>query len=225
MDVGAGAGGPQLYTYTFHKQIHYQMPGRVRLDECISAADMPEHCQLVVSDGTTGWLYLPGQPSAARFATGGPGGITFVAADQHSLLAGRREQSQVRLLGTEVVAGRPTYQLEITTSQLEITTSVDQSGTIASERVWIDQQFYIQLRRDARDRQGNLVTAWSYTRFEPNPGFHSAQFSFSPPAGVPVEEGYPFNTNTLYITPELRFFVPQVVAPFCAGVVTLARAC
>ena len=200
MDRSTVDGAEQLYRYTFDKEIHYQAPAQVRVDECVTPANMPRQCHVIVSDGTTGWLYLPDLQQAAHFSAGPDTGIRFVAADQRSLVTTPGKEPPVRLVGTETVAGRPTYVLEIAPVSAPAT-------AIASSKVWIDQQFHIELRHEAHDQRGNVITAWSYTRFTPNPGVDAALFRFSPPAGVPVEEGYPLNTNTLYITPELRFVV------------------
>ncbi len=199
-------GVERTYTYRFAKEISFQPPGQVRVDECVTVEDKPKQCHLLVSGGDTGWLYFPGSKQASRFRTGGETGISFVAADQRSLVSTPNEEPRVRLLGTETIAGRPTHVLEIAPE-------AGQATNIASTKVWIDQQYYVELRHETYDRQGQALTAWSYTSFTPNPSLEPSSFSFSPPTGVQVEEGYPLNTNTLYVTPELRFVVEGRAQP------------
>jgi outer membrane lipoprotein-sorting protein len=197
---GMDDGGVQPYSYTFDKDVQFQAPASVRVDECVVPADRSPQCHMVVSDGATGWLYLGDQQKAWRFTAAGAGGITFVAADQRSLVTTSNGQPSVRLLGTETIVGRPAYVLEVASA-------AGQTTGVRDEKIWIDQQYYLELRHETRDQQGKLITAWHYTRFEPNPPLDQSGFSFNPPDGVVVEEGYPLNVNTLYITPELRFVV------------------
>lgn len=147
-------------------------PGRYRR-EVVDAAGRPSLS--VVSDGETEWVY------DARRALAWKG----EAADAYFKLMGPEEEQEllrsnydVRLAGSQSVAGRRTRVLEVFSKK---------EGRLA-RRLWVDKDGLV-LARAAYGPEGAETSSMRFTRLREPAKVEEGSFSFTPPPGVRVSTG------------------------------------
>lgn len=185
--------------------------GSYRLED---VRDDPSGPELKVSNGSVLWLYDEDEHTAIRIdrantarsstddrisrllavvaetdgsTTGGrvdPLPVVPVASDREGESGGIAGQLSVEYNGTATVAGRDTHVLEFHST-------ANAAGVVSnfSQTVWLDQEWYVPLRRTTEYRRdGTPVTITvSYENVTFNPGLSATRFQFDPPADTSVK--------------------------------------
>ncbi len=110
--------------------------------------------------------------------------VVPVASERDGTTSGIAGQITVAYNGTATVAGRETYVLS-----LRSTTNATGVVSDFSQRVWLDQEWYVPLKRTTTyNRDGTPVTITvNYENVTFNPGLSSERFQFDPPAEATIK--------------------------------------
>ncbi len=153
------------------------------------------------TNGSSAWSYNPDQNLYTQLDPGaGKATSNFLlgATDLTTLLQTANRYYNVALVGSEVIAGRPAYIIEMTPKQ-------GASGsaplyTSSHMKFWIDQQNYLELGVEYRDAQNKLLAKMIYTQLELNPTLDTTLFQLDPPKGAKIEDERPPSLATLDIS-------------------------
>lgn len=99
----------------------------------------------------------------------------------------RADFRDVKLLGTETVAGRQAYKIEVTPNSDDVTEL--SAGTHIV--LWIDQETYIQLGAEIRGIYDVLLTHSMFASIRVNQPTDASVFTFNPPGSVTVADARP----------------------------------
>ncbi len=160
---------------------------RVRA-EVLEASDAELVGSLVVSDGTTFWLYNPAENTAvtgdARSMQGhspaSPVGATEMLQD---MIAEGLDALELEVEGVEQVAGKDAWKVNLT-PKAETSARLRLDGVIKGT-MWVDEELALPLKLsiDASDFGQGTVEVQS---IETNTGLSADRFSFTPPEGATI---------------------------------------
>lgn len=171
-----------------------QAPDKSRTETTLSTSDGKVDHIILGSVGTTSYMPSAGgtefhiytRSNAATSVGTDLGTATRLVSDW----AGLHVYDAV-LTGTEAVAGRMAYVLDLKVKQDALGVSVTQYR----KKIWIDQQAYLVLREQDWDKNGVLLYEVTCQSLEVNSNLNAALFDFKPPAGSIVMDMRPA-TNT-----------------------------
>lgn len=139
--------------------------------EIFDAAGRP--AQLIVSDGTTEWVYDKTKNKVWRGEAADADYKQFGSLQEHELLSANYQAS---VSTASPVARRAVWRLELRSRW---------DGKI-QRRMWVDKQFGLVLRSEIFHQDGRLVSAFQFRNINFGKSQDAALFNFSPPAGVAV---------------------------------------
>ncbi len=171
----------------------------VRHDTQPPGVASPDSHPLVITDGAAAWQYEPESKRVTRLqgAASQIARSTLTAVD---LGAFRGDPSYLITLGQEaIIAGRPTLVVELVPQP--------RPGTFDPLRlrrvqIWIDREFYLPLRSEVRDLDGNLLIERTFTSVEANPSIDASLFRFTPPPDAQVVESSVQGATAVVSQPE-----------------------
>lgn len=144
----------------------------------------------MVSDGSTFWLYSPAEQ---RVITGSRDELKeSVQADPalpatmlSELINQGLEAVDLKVVGTEMIAGRPTWKVDFT-PRAETSAQLGLNGVI-NGTLWVDEKLALPLKMtlEAGDLGQGTV---ELSNLQVNQPIDPARFRFTPPPGVTVEE-------------------------------------
>ncbi len=164
-------------TVTTTQEVWERGPDQYRAD--IVEADDPEPIDVIVSDGSTMWMYDEDDNEAVRMELG------FDQADQEALNDGFVEaftnDTDVTIEGTDTVADRDVYVLELTGD--------GDDALYESATLWIDQETDYPVKQEITPTVGESVT--TTTAFEEvafDEEIDDEVFAFEPPEDAEIRE-------------------------------------
>ena len=164
-------------TVTTTQEVWERGPDQYRAD--IVEADDPEPIDVIVSDGSTMWMYDEDDNEAVRMELG------FDQADQEALNDGFVEaftnDTDVTIEGTDTVADRDVYVLELTGD--------GDDALYESATLWIDQETDYPVKQKITPAVGESVT--TTTAFEEvafDEEIDDEVFAFEPPEDAEIRE-------------------------------------
>jgi len=144
----------------------------------------------MVSDGSTFWLYSPAEQ---RVITGAQDELKESAQTDPALsttmlselLNQGLEAVDLKVVGTEVIAGRPTWKVDFT-PRAETSAQLGLNGLI-NGTLWVDEELALPLKLtlDAGDLGQGTV---ELSNLQVNQPIDPERFRFTPPPGVTVEQ-------------------------------------
>jgi len=142
---------------------------------------------LIINDGSTVWWQEP----FAKTITHWPPAITQVQPLSNSYKALLKQleaqNDNVKLIGTETVAGREAYVLIFTPKPGQ-----QVWADTTQIKIWIDTQTYFLLQQKSLDKNGVILEGWAYTQFSPNVDIPAERFTFTPdPTYTVIDRGTP----------------------------------
>ncbi|HKP52694.1 MAG TPA: zf-HC2 domain-containing protein [Chloroflexia bacterium] len=165
---------------------YYLAPKSHRSDAIITSPDGQENRMLWVTDGKKPWGYESFYNQVTLFDPHGPGPNFGAHSLGEFLNRGIGKFFNATLIGTEPVAGRMAYILDMTLKPQSQWPENTYPGPAAHLKMWVDQQAYFILRLEGWDADDNeLFTEW-YTSFELNGPVDPALFGFNPPPGAKI---------------------------------------
>ena len=172
----------------------FQAPGNSRSESTFRTPDGQEVSTFVGTDAAARYVYVP---EVKEFRIYPPLPLSgFAAKDLQEATAAvvrvgsTKAAYDVRMAGSEPVAGRMAYILELTIKP-GLKNAYDVRIAQHRKRVWIDQQFFTLLGEQAWDAQDNLVWDMRVQEITINPPLDAALFTFTPPPGVVVADVRP----------------------------------
>ena len=136
---------------------------------------------IYLTDGTSAWQYQADSGLVEQIDPYSVGGPPFGTPDPQVIFRSRNSDFDDTLAGTETVAGRSTYVVDLLPKRAAQVRSL-----VARTRVRIDRQTYLPLRFEAWDAQGNLLISWAFTTLQLNPTLDVGIFTFSPPPAIQI---------------------------------------
>lgn len=178
---------------------------------------------LNVSDGTDHWSYDPlhksGQVQRLDPALNGTGGVTRFGLDASGLstvLARASKCGTPMLKGTETVAGRSAYVIDLGPSKCPY---VDSSELNGASTLWVDKETFFVLKVvQYSGTNGRLLSTTEVTSIQYNVPIDPTHFSFTPPPDAKIQDSRPQPTPSadLY-QQQLTQFARQVDFPLFAA--------
>jgi outer membrane lipoprotein-sorting protein len=167
---------------TFEQQIAFVSPNKLRLNVKATAPNGAGGSQLLVTDGATGWIYVPdakvAQPVDPHFVLqNGP----FAASTLGATLESFASAFDATQLPDDTIAGRKTYVLNLVPKQGN---PIGQQ--VGKVRFWIDQETLLQLAAQVSDRSGALLMRWRFETIALNVNVAPDTFVFMPPADAHI---------------------------------------
>ena len=156
------------------RQVVRRMRGRLKIRYVEPA---PLRGQVALDDGTTFFHFFPRRKLVER----GPSRLRPHASTAKQLRNIVRRGGQVTVEGMDTVAGRSASIVRVQTKD----------GLV--RRYWVDRQNSVQLKVEAAERSGRVVTT-TYTSVDFTPSLSAGEFAPSWPAGtteVPARLGQP----------------------------------
>ncbi|HEY8477611.1 MAG TPA: hypothetical protein VIN09_12160, partial [Chloroflexota bacterium] len=195
--------------FTGQERIHvetshwYEAPDRWRIERKGTVLgpdgqELPDKAWrwITVSDGADVWTYdalhntvqvNPWSPNAD-----GKGGLSPFgqdATDLATVIERARACGTPTLRGTETVAGRPAYVVDLGSSTCPSASAPEINGPSV---IWVDQETFFVLKRvQYSGVDGQLLSTTEVTRIEYNVPIDPERFAFTPPAGARVEDFRP----------------------------------
>ncbi|MBI5242953.1 MAG: hypothetical protein HY922_04610 [Elusimicrobia bacterium] len=152
-------------------KVRYAPPGRWRREILDSAGKTR---MIVVSDGRSEWVYDVRRSMAWKGEAADPDYKLLDPDEEYELILRNYE---LRLAGTEAVAGRRASVLEV----------LSRASGKPARRLWVGKDGLV-LQRRAYSEDGSETSAMRFTRVKSLGKSEDADFSFSPPPGVRVLE-------------------------------------
>jgi outer membrane lipoprotein-sorting protein len=172
---------------SFEQQVAFAAPNKLRLDVTATAPNGAVGHQLLISDGTNGWVYAPdakaAQPIEPQFVLqNGP----FAASSLGAALQSFAQAFDATQQADDTVAGRPAYVLKL----------VPKPGgplgpQVGSVRMWLDQATLLQVAAEMNDPAGALLMRWRFATVEVNVDIAASTFAFALPAGTKITQLVP----------------------------------
>ena len=173
----------------FKRHVWFKSPDKFRQESYHVDPANPESGHLFVTDGLTAWDYvplynsvtireadpelLPNQPPTSGLAETLGGGKYYIAT----------------LLGTEMVAGRQAYSLELQPTFTRAVSSSDPYKNEGLVKWWLDKETLFELRYEQYTTEGELYDYRSCTNIQYNIEFPDDLFTFQiPPATTVIDD-------------------------------------
>ncbi|MHB1294384.1 MAG: LolA family protein [Anaerolineae bacterium] len=177
----------------------YEAPSRFRIATVNAMTDAEGNVKrsstLLVGDGTDVWYYEPdeGRVTVNRLSgESGLEGITFFgqsAGDLTTLLEQSETCYDARVTGSDTVAGRDAYVIDLGPSKCPSASAPDTNGR---RIIWVDKETYLVLKQELYSADGQeLMTQSEVTSVQYNVALDSALFIFEVPDNVDVIDGRP----------------------------------
>lgn len=161
----------------------YVAPNKFREDAYVGIGSSQEGQLLWVSNGESGWS-LDTSIGKVHTLTSKERDITFGASSLNAML-GDSFQIQsfynVQVLGTESVAGRTAYIVDLTIKPSNEWPQGYTPGTGDHVKFWLDSEYFFILKFESYDAEGNDLSRSTHESFEINGAIDPAVFEVSPP--------------------------------------------
>lgn len=193
----------------------YDSPTRWRIESHYETTGQPASESLTVSDGAAQWDYNPSnntvmvQPVDPRnFPTPSVLSLDLLREDMSNCY-------EPHVVGTETVAGRPTYKVELGPALCRSASAPELNGP---HTIWIDRETFFVLKSEIRAVNSDRITsAVTTTEVQYNPTLSADLFAFTPSANAKVNDLRPKPApNAAQFTEQLRVIAQQVAFPVFA---------
>jgi outer membrane lipoprotein-sorting protein len=172
---------------TFEQQVSFAAPNKVRLDITARAPNGAVGRQLLVSDGTNGWIYVPdakaAQPVPPEFVLQS---APFAASTLGQAIESFSQAFDATQLADETVAGRRALVLQLVPKQ-----GNPMAKQVSKVRLWLDQETLVQLGAEMSDSSGALMMRWQFDSITLGGEIAPDTFVFALPAGVKITQIVP----------------------------------
>lgn len=171
----------------------FQAPDRWRSETISTGSDHPVR-SMIVNDGVDTWSYNPAQNSVRihRSRPDQPFGPAPAAGENASLEGLLLQESTCynpRLQGTESVAGRSAYVVDLGPSQCPSSSAPEVNGRRV---IWVDKESFFLLKSVTYSQAGDgVVAAMETTAIQYNGAVDADLFTFIAPAGTAVYDFRP----------------------------------
>ena len=166
--------GEEVRTSTY--EVWERPPAEHRME--LIETDQAEEFDVMVSNGTTVWLYDTTENEAVHMA------LDFGQADLDSmndgLFEGMYDSMDATVMDTEVVADRETYVLELTADGPD---PVYETVTL-----WVDKETYYPLKETSESAVTELTTTNEFEEVAIDDGIEDETFTFEPPEGATIHD-------------------------------------
>lgn len=155
-------------------KIMNKMPDKARI-EYLEPAEMAG--QLLVSDGTTMWVYDP----KTKIATKVPVQKNEVDFQQNYMKSIQEllDKTQITYQGTDKLEGRTVYRIKV--SPMNDSELIDMHSTM-----WVDSETWMPLKIEITDKNDKPITSMEYQDVKFNTGIPDSEFEFQVPQGATV---------------------------------------
>ncbi|MDD4749675.1 MAG: DUF4367 domain-containing protein [Methanosarcinaceae archaeon] len=132
-----------------------------------------------VIDGKFMWMYTPETNIVIKSEMPDIEGTS--ETDYLSMVQNYMNRSEVSLLGTEEIDGRPTYILEISSNE-------DFFLGCSKVKAWVDTETWMNLRSEIYNGKGNLTHKFEIQDLKVNTGIPDSEFIFEIPEGATIKD-------------------------------------
>ena len=172
---------------TFEQQVSFAAPNKVRLDVTARAPNGAVGRQLLVSDGTNGWIYAAdakaAQPVPPEFVLQS---APFAASTLGQAIESFSPAFDATQLADETVAGRRALVLQLVSKQ-----GNPMAKQVSKVRLWLDQETLLQVGAEMSDSSGALMMRWRFDSIALGVEIAPDRFVFVVPPGVKITQILP----------------------------------
>lgn len=164
--------------------------------------------RLFVSDGITTWLYTPTENQVIINEAEAGLGPNQPPTTGLAETVGEGKYYDATLVGTDVVAGREAYLLELRPTFERHVSSSDPDLIEGLVKWWLDKETYFELKMEQYTEDGLLYDSRVYTSIQYNVYLPDDLFTFQIPEGATVIDHRPLSVPVA--SPEAQTFWAQI---------------
>lgn len=176
---------------TFEQRVSFAAPNKLRLDVAATAPNGAVGRELLVSDGTNGWIYMPdvkaAQPVPPEFVLQS---APFAASTLGQAIESFSPAFDATQLADETVAGRRALVLQLVPKQ-----GNPMAKQVSKVRLWLDQETLLQVGAEMSDSAGALMMRWRFDSIALGGVIAPDTFVFVVPPGVRITQIVPPGAN------------------------------
>lgn len=153
------------------QKIDCDAPNNLRI---VVIAPEDQRGKLCLTVGTDHWEYNPGTGRAVHAELPPPQQVVTTRLSELNKLARRMKMQYV---GADSIAGRSAHVVKVYTV----------TG-IPVKKLWVDRQYYVELKTLRFNSHGQVKSSAYYTRIDYSPSFAPGHFAFQPPKDATIVE-------------------------------------